>query len=258
MPNTGKLSFTLAGNTTVSGNEQKITLMYEKSTGVWQSTGEKLTINFKKGTISAKTDAAAYFVGNTVKVTGSTTAGDITTVALAGTNFVNNYVKVVDNDFNYGAEAVKTFEFEINTATVENDKTGFDGKKLDVGTYTLTINTTSGVKATVPLVLKQPFISIVEAPLKLSFRILMQNLSSMQKQLERLHITSLEPTTSYTQKKLNTPKMKMENQSRTSSSLSLTKTRPKQWQQDSTSLSSSTQCTTVNSRLKQPTSQPIG
>ena len=103
IPNTGKLSFTLAGNTTVSGNEQKITLMYEKSTG------EKLTINFKKGTISAKTDAAAYFVGNTVKVTGSTTAGDITTVALAGTNFVNNSVKVVDNDFNYGAEAVKTF-----------------------------------------------------------------------------------------------------------------------------------------------------
>ena len=52
----------------------------------------------------------------------------------------------------------KNFEFTLDTSKILDN-----GKKLDVGTYTLTLNA-SGTKATVPLVLKQPFISIVEAP----------------------------------------------------------------------------------------------
>ena len=80
MPNTGKVTFTIAGNTTIDESEQTIVLKwYNDSTSTWNETKEKLTIKFKKGTISAKTDAESYFVGDIVTITGTTTAGKINT-----------------------------------------------------------------------------------------------------------------------------------------------------------------------------------
>ena len=149
MPNTGKVEFAVTAYK--ADSEEKITLD-------WGSKSKSITINFKKGTLTAKTDAASYFIGDKVKVTGTTTAGDLAaTYNLTGTN-----VKLIGESVGtvkYGNDVVKTFEFEINTADLEKA----DGKKLDVGTYTVTISA-GDAKATVSVVLKQPFVSIIEAP----------------------------------------------------------------------------------------------
>jgi len=163
MPNTGSVEFVMT-STAGAEESEKIELSAEKlpiGSNDWDKQGS-VTIKFAKGTITGATDAKSYFVGDVVKVTGTTTAGDITTYELTGTNFkaslsVGQGIKANPK---YGSDVVKTFEFEVETADIQKA----DGKKLDVGTYTLTLNTTSGVKASIPVILKQPFISIIEAP----------------------------------------------------------------------------------------------
>ena len=160
MPNTGKVSFTMAGNTTVAEKEQTLKLQWLND-GEWNNTKAKVTVKFMKGTVSAKADAASYFVGDVVTITGSTTAGKITTIDIKGTNFEvkNLQNSALDEDIEYEGDVTKTFTVKLNTSLIVDIN-----KKLDVGTYTITLNTTSGVTAVVPVALKQPFISIVEAP----------------------------------------------------------------------------------------------
>ena len=157
MPNSGKVAFTIAGNTSVSAKEQTIKLLNNAG-----KTLEKITVKFAKGTLTAKTEAASYFVGDTITVVGTTTAGEPSVAyVINGTNF--HYVHTgawtdVSNDYECEGDSVKTFSFDINTSNVYDDS-----KRMDVGTYTL-ILTAGEVKAYVPITLKQPFISIIEAP----------------------------------------------------------------------------------------------
>ena len=153
IPNTGKVIVAVTPNGDATGTEK---LTVDCTTDGADVDDVELEITIQKGTVTAKTKAASYFVGDVVKVTGTSTAGNIKNVTIEGTNFFNETLK-------WAADATlkadNTFEFKINTAEV-TDKS----KKLDVGTYTITIATENGIKGVVALVLKQPFITIVEAP----------------------------------------------------------------------------------------------
>ena len=159
MPNTGSVEFAITGSATAKDSE-KITVF--QNTDPDNKAG--VTVKFIKGNIyDVKTDAASYFVGDKVTINGVSTAGTITNLTIKGTNFE---AKISGNslpDIEYGTETEMTFEFELETANILNQKTNFVGKKMDVGTYTVKIETASA-EATVSVTLKQPFISIVEAP----------------------------------------------------------------------------------------------
>ena len=150
MPNTGKVEFAVKANESAVDDSEKITVKANKT----DAKSASVTIKFEKGTISAKADASSYFVGDTVKITGTSTAGPITNLTIEGTNFKNTTVKNLVTITTTGND----FEFELNTGAIVDKN-----KKLDVGTYTLTIKTASA-ETIVALVLKQPFISIAEAP----------------------------------------------------------------------------------------------
>jgi PGF-CTERM protein len=158
MPNTATFSFTMAANALTSGDKQDIMLWYYNGSK-YVDTKEKLTVKFTKGTISAKTDAASYFVGDVVTISGTTSVGNIVSYKISGTNFYYTGTAFNAKYVECGSEAVKTFEFDIDTKDVMDDN-----KKLDVGIYTITLVSASGVEAVVPLTVKQPFISIIEAP----------------------------------------------------------------------------------------------
>ena len=157
MPNTGKIDIVIASESDAEESE-KITVTQDGDS----DNNDYVTIKLAKGTISAKTEAAAYFVGDKVKITGISTAGKIDDLELEGRNFEAE--PAVPTNVKYGSDLEMTFEFELDTSKISNEKKDFEGKMIDVGTYTLTIITETGAKATVPVTLKQPFISIVEAP----------------------------------------------------------------------------------------------
>ena len=152
MPAGGEATFNIKAVEAVAGDSEKITVQ-----AVGGTKKASVTIEFKKGTISAKADAASYYVGDIVTITGTRTTGQISNLTIKGTNFVNETLMDYNTVFAW-ENSGNNFEFTLDTSKILDN-----GKKLDVGTYTLTLNA-SGTKATVPLVLKQPFISIVEAP----------------------------------------------------------------------------------------------
>jgi PGF-CTERM protein len=151
MPAGGKATFNIKAVEAVAGDSEKITVQ-----AVGGTKKASVTIEFKKGTISAKADAKFYYVGDIVTITGTRTTGQISNLTIKGTNFVNETLMDYNTVFAW-ENSGKNFEFTLDTSKILDN-----GKKLDVGTYTLTLNA-SGTKATLPLVLKQPFISIVEA-----------------------------------------------------------------------------------------------
>ncbi|MBO5431873.1 hypothetical protein J5991_07505, partial [Methanocorpusculum sp.] len=158
MPNAGKIDVVIY-STSSADETEKVTVKQETK----PSNKASVTVKLSTGSISdVKTDAASYFVGDVVKISGTTTAGDInkTLLKITGTNFISNdLVAAFDEYENIDNE----FSFELDTKEILNEKTGSQGKLIDVGSYTLTLDTGSA-KATVVIVLKQPFVSIIEAP----------------------------------------------------------------------------------------------
>ena len=155
MPNGGKVEFAVKANATTKSSE-KIVVKADEVTGAKQAS---VVINFEKGTISAKTEFASYFVGDSVKVIVTSTAGMPTKFNINGTNF--GYTSTT---FSQSKEEGNTLEFYLDTGLYVSTGLNSIGKKMDVGTYTVTLIVSDDVKATVPLTLKQPFISIAEAP----------------------------------------------------------------------------------------------
>ena len=129
--------------------------------------GETVTVEIEvlEGTITAKVDKESYYIGNDVTITGTANSESKVFFYIAGTNIgftnFNNYEGLQQ----YASAAVKNGEFEKKI-----DGNIFRG--LDAGTYTLYVasnNDANKVKelktyATVALVLKQPFISVTDAP----------------------------------------------------------------------------------------------
>ena len=147
VPNTGKLTVAVE---TVS---EKAVLGEENTIKV--KVGDKdyeVDIMIKKGTITAEAEKPSYFVGEDITIIGTSTAGNVVSYSLKGTNYDSKVIKLADAGITDEDTDAKAFKFVIPTAA-----------NLDVGTYTLTLDTGSA-KAAVAVVLKQPFITIIEAP----------------------------------------------------------------------------------------------
>jgi len=162
MPNMGKYSFNLVAESPAK-EEGNIELNYLNN-GYWNSTDSSVTLSIIKGAISAKTEAASYFVGDTVKVVGSSTAGKPVSYKVNGSNFGYESNTLSFKKEETDATGAFNFEFEINTNNLKNELTTNTGKDIDAGTYTITIKTDASELVTCALVLKQPFISIIDAP----------------------------------------------------------------------------------------------
>ena len=163
MPNTGSVEFVAFGNQV--NDTEKMSVQQLLPTKADAPT-KSVTVKFAKGTLSAKTEAASYFVGDQVTIVGTSTAGaPNTNYTVNGTNFYYKSAMAVNAEASYEEEgdSVLTFEFKINTSAIASQSPAPVGKKMDVGTYTVTIKA-GDVTATIPLTLKQPFISIAEAP----------------------------------------------------------------------------------------------
>ena len=163
MPNTGKVEAVIFSTENAEDTE-KITVVELDENNKKTNNDASVTITLGKGTITAKTDAPSYFVGDVVKISGTSTAGDLKkeNFKLTGTNFINENLdgEGIITKYKKTGEA---WSFELNTALIKNEKVESKEKMMDVGSYTLTLDTGSA-KATVVIVLKQPFISIIEAP----------------------------------------------------------------------------------------------
>ena len=150
MPNTGTVTVTLKALDKTGDFTITVT---PKSVGGDEA---EVDIEIVGGTITAVADKDAYYIGNDVTITGTSTAGATVYFYLAGTN-----IGFIDLDV---TADVKNGEF----------KKEFEGyfKDLDAGTYTLYVSATEDATevkglntyATVALVLKQPFISVTDAP----------------------------------------------------------------------------------------------
>ena len=146
MPNGG--SITVYMNYT--GTEDEITIIVKDEDA-------EVTIEILEPTLTATLGAASYFIGDEIEVT-LTTDGELASsykFNITGTNLDETTFpgSAVDKEKNV---------FKLNTASIKKDGT----KKLDVGTYTIKIYSADGkdLLATLPVALKQPFISIIEAP----------------------------------------------------------------------------------------------
>ena len=142
MPNTGKATFVATVNDTAT-KEVVMKLIYD---GVFVNKAE-VKIKISAPVVTATLGAPAYFIGDVIEVTGTSTAAADFKFNITGTN-VDEF-EITNNDFEKGKEWTANLTIE---------------KKLDVGTYTIKVYQGSKIVATLPVALKQPFISIAEAP----------------------------------------------------------------------------------------------
>ena len=151
MPNTGEIQITLKA---VKVGDATLTLVDE-------SDEKTVEIEVVEGTITAEADAESYFIGNDVKITGTSTSDAEVHFYIAGTNI--GFLPLPDAGNNTVAVDDGKFEFKI---------LGGVFKKYDAGTYTVYVASNDGAQnvsaldtyATVSLILKQPFVSVTEAP----------------------------------------------------------------------------------------------
>ena len=160
MPNTGKVVVTLEAGV----NTGDYTVIVAPPAGL----GDKAEVTFEiiPGTITAAADKDAYYIGNKVVITGTSTAGASVNFYIAGTNLAFQPLSKTVGGSNVADVKNGKFEFEIAGNVFNN---------LDAGTYTVYVaaEPTSVVAGditnletytTVALVLKQPFISVTDAP----------------------------------------------------------------------------------------------
>ena len=163
MPNIGTVTVTLEAKTKTG--DFTVTVNPSDGSGtVVKALGDEADVDIEivGGTITAAADKDAYYIGNDVTITGTSNAGSTVYFYIAGTNKEFG-VLTADNN----AEVKNgNFEFEIDGSVFK------DG--YDAGTYTVYVATDKpadvndvddlNTYATVALVLKQPFISVTDAP----------------------------------------------------------------------------------------------
>jgi len=167
MPNNGEASFQAVIDAAAK-DEASIRLFVSGETDAI----EEITITVSAAQITATLGASSYFIGNEIEISGTSTAGKDLSFSIEGTNFKETLLEMNDEEFG------KTWEADLVTKDV-TEKDQANGKKLDVGTYTINIyqaeyasqtalETAIAAKVkpvkTVVVALKQPFISIIEAP----------------------------------------------------------------------------------------------
>ena len=161
MPNTGKVVVTLEAG--VSTGDYTVTVA---PTGGVAGDKAEVTFEIVPGTITAAAEKDAYYIGNKVVITGTSTAGASVNFYIAGTNLAFQPLTKTVGGSNVAYVKNGKFEFGIDGNVFNN---------LDAGTYTVYVaaEPTSVVAGditnletytTVALVLKQPFISVTDAP----------------------------------------------------------------------------------------------
>ena len=161
MPNTGKVVVTLEAGV----NTGDYTVTVAPTSGV---AGDKAEVTFEivPGTITAAAEKDAYYIGNKVVITGTSTAGASVNFYIAGTNLAFQPLTKTVGGSNVAYVKNGKFEFGIDGNVFNN---------LDAGTYTVYVAaeptyvvagdiTNLETYTTVALVLKQPFISVTDAP----------------------------------------------------------------------------------------------
>ncbi|MBQ2772260.1 MAG: PGF-CTERM sorting domain-containing protein [Methanocorpusculum sp.] len=145
MPNVGEASFIA----TVTGEKKTtIALKYWNDTAYVAVKGKpEIKITISAPVVTATLGAPAYFIGDVIEITGTATAAAPFTFNITGTNVKEFEIEEVE--FEEGKEWTANLTIE---------------QKLDVGTYTIKVLQSGKVVATLPVALKQPFISIADAP----------------------------------------------------------------------------------------------
>ena len=168
-PNTWKVNFTMPSAaevtlqfTTQSGwdeDEVKVTLIKNNTNTVI----DEVVVAIAQPELTVTLGEKSYFIGDEIKVIGTSNVNLPTNGTykfnITGTNFAE--VEITPNygntDFKYEA---KEFTIFLPTLGVKDAK----DKKLDVGTYTIKMYDSSKLVKTLSVALKQPFISIADAP----------------------------------------------------------------------------------------------
>ena len=163
MPNTGKVVVTLKAGSTI-GDKTILVAPFNAA-----GDEAELEIEILEGEITAETDAEAYYIGNDVTITGTSTAGDKVYFYIAGTNVP---FQALDSNILNGTIDGSAYEKAVKNGKFKYEIDGDVFNKLDAGTYTVYV-AADGLKTavnqldtytTVALVLKQPFISVTDAP----------------------------------------------------------------------------------------------
>ena len=165
MPNNGEATFQIQVNSSanVDANEEDTTIikLVSATTGKPVKNAE-IEFDISAPVVTATLGASSYFIGDVIKISGTSTADAKFTFTISGTNFKETALQTngVADDNKNGT----TWKAALKTADVTEQNNG--GKKLDVGTYTIKIYQDGGAEPvkTVAVALKQPFISIIEAP----------------------------------------------------------------------------------------------
>ena len=123
-----------------------------------------------EGTITAEPEKESYYIGDVIKLIGTTTAGDDLFVYIEGTNFAFTPLLTIAGQPDVDGLA-DTWEFEIEGTEFKT----LDGDKPDAGAYAVYVSTYDlaedaddldehGTYATTTVNLIQPFISLTTVP----------------------------------------------------------------------------------------------
>ena len=126
-------------------------------------TEASVTIDVVEGSITVEAEKESYYIGNKVTIIGTTTAGNELYAYIAGTNI----------DFQELNKTSGSNQVTVKNGEIKFEVEGSVFKNIDAGTYTVYIAKVDGktsvdqigdVYGTASLVLKQPFISVTDAP----------------------------------------------------------------------------------------------
>ena len=166
-PNTWKVNFTMPSAAevtlqfvTASDAEDEVKLGLIAETDL-DTIIDEVVVAIAKPELTVTLGAASYFIGDEIKVSGSSNIAvpdGAYKFNITGTNFEETalpFGTVGETEYDG-----KTFTVYLKTLGVNTTA----GKKLDVGTYTIKMYDSSKLVKTLSVALKQPFISIIDAP----------------------------------------------------------------------------------------------
>ena len=156
MPNIGQASFVAE---VTDDEEATVTLYFLNKEGKEEKVDDaEIEIEVSAPVLTATVGADSYFIGENIVITGTSTnkvEKSSYDYYISGVNFKATELKIKEFD------AGKTWKVTLITENV--NETG-SAKKLDVGTYTISMKDGDKTVKTVAVALKQPFISVLEAP----------------------------------------------------------------------------------------------
>ena len=160
MPNSGVANFQFVA---AAGDEDEASVILSTATDEI----DEVEIAISAAELTATLGASSYFIGDNIVISGTSTS-ELTNLwfTITGTNFKETELAVdTTEEYEFG----KTWKAQLITEDV-TELNAQNAKKLDVGTYTIKIYqvapSTANAEAikTVVVALKQPFISIIDAP----------------------------------------------------------------------------------------------